>query len=221
MFGTSDDFVFFSILLHVATLFAVIIVQWKDVKFLIKHPFSRPAQMIYLATIPTVIIVILFKGVFEDAFSGGLLPICFAITAVLLATTQLFAKNVPGKNITPKTSILVGMVQGLAVLPGISRSGSTICTAVLCGVSKEKASSFSFLLSIPIILASIASELLDAITTGQAVLSVPIVPTITAAITAFVVGCISIKFMLSMFQKVSLWWFVGYLLFISAVSLFV
>ena len=76
IFGTSDDFVFFSVLLHFATLFAVVIVLWKDIKFLIKNPFSRPAKMIYIATIPTVVIVLLFKGFFEDAFSGNLLPIC-------------------------------------------------------------------------------------------------------------------------------------------------
>lgn len=221
IFGTSDDFVFFSVLLHFATLFAVVIVLWKDIKFLIKNPFSRPAKMIYIATIPTVVIVLLFKGFFEDAFSGNLLPICFVITAILLAATELFAKKIDGKKMSFKTAALVGVAQGIAVLPGISRSGASICTAVLCGVDRQRASRFSFIISIPIILASIAYELFGAITSGGVILDTPLVPTLFAFVAAFVAGLFCVKFMLTVFQKIKLWWFVGYLIIIAGVSLLV
>lgn len=221
IFGTSDDFVFFSVLLHFATLFAVVIVLWKDIVYLVKNPFSRPAKMIYLATIPTVLLVLLFKGFFESAFSGAFLPICFVITAVLLAITELFTTKISGKKMDYKTALLVGVAQGFAVLPGVSRSGSSICTAVLCGVDRYRASRFSFIISIPIILASIAYELFEAVISGGVAIDVPLVPTICAFVVAFVSGLFCVKFMLTIFQKLSLWWFVGYLIIIAGISFMV
>ena len=218
IFGTNCDFVFFSVLLHLATLLAVLIVLWKDIKFLFKNPFSKPAKMLYAATIPTILIVLCFKGFFEGSFNGELLPLCFMITALLLIITQVFGKSIRTKKISYKTAITIGIVQGLAVLPGISRSGSTICTGVLCGLDSKNASRFSFLLSIPIILASIFHELLGVITKGAPLFDVGIIPTLIAFVCAFVVGLLCVKFMLTAFQKISLWWFAGYLIILAGVA---
>ena len=221
IFGTNCDFVFFSVLLHLATLLAVLIVLWKDIKFLFKNPFSKPAKMLYSATIPTILIVLCFKGFFEGSFNGELLPLCFMITALLLIITQVFGKSIRTKKISYKTAITIGLVQGLAVLPGISRSGSTICTGVLCGLDSKNASRFSFLLSIPIILASIFHELLGVITKGAPLFDVGIIPTLIAFVCAFVVGLLCVKFMLTAFQKISLWWFAGYLIILAGVAFMV
>ena len=221
IFGTECNFVFFSVLLHFATLLAVVIVLWKDIKFLLKNPFSKPAKMLYVATIPTVIIVLCFKGFFEDAFSGNLLPVCFLITAILLAITQIFAKTIVPQKINFKAAVIVGLVQGLAVLPGISRSGATISAGVLLGVDKKTASRFSFLLSIPIILASIAHEILSVITTGASLFDVGIAPSLVAFMVAFVSGLFCVRFMLTVFQKINLWWFFAYLVIITGVSFFI
>lgn len=221
IFGTNCDFVFFSVLLHLATLLAVLIVLWKDIKFLFKNPFSKPAKMLYAATIPTILIVLCFKGFFEGSFNGELLPLCFMITALLLIITQVFGKSIRTKKISYKTAITIGIVQGLAVLPGISRSGSTICTGVLCGLDSKNASRFSFLLSIPIILASIFHELLGVITKGAPLFDVGIIPTLIAFVCAFVVGLLCVKFMLTAFQKISLWWFAGYLIILAGVAFMV
>lgn len=220
IFGIQADFLFFSVLLHLATLFAVVLVLWKDIKHLFLHPFGKEAQMLYTATLPTVLIVLFFQGFFESAFSGMLLPICFMITAVLLFLTEILAKKSSGK-ITFKTSFITGVAQGFAVLPGISRSGATICTAVLLGVDRGRASRFSFILSIPIILASMAYEILGAVTSGEEVLTLPILPTILAFLSAFIVGVLSVKFMLGAFQKIRLWWFSIYLAILSVISLFI
>lgn len=220
IFGVNADFMFFSVLLHLATLFAVVLVLWKDIKHLVLHPFCKEAQMLYTATIPTVLIVLLFQGFFEDAFSGALLPICFMITAVLLFLTEVLANKSMGK-MGFKTSFITGVAQGLAVLPGISRSGATICTAVLLGVDRKRASRFSFILSIPIILASMAYEIFGAITAGEQVLTLPILPTILAFLSAFLVGVFCVKFMLGTFQKIKLWWFSIYLIIVAVISLFV
>lgn len=221
LFGVDCNFVFFSVLLHLATLLSVLIVLWKEIKFLFKNPFSKPAKMLYAATIPTIIIVLCFKGFFEESFNGGLLPLCFMITAILLIVTQVFGKTVHRKKLSYKTAITIGIVQGLAVLPGISRSGSTICTGVLCGLDSKNASRFSFLLSIPIILASIFHELLDIIITGAPLFDVGIVPSLIAFVCAFVVGLFCVKFMLTAFQKISLWWFAGYLIILAGVAFMV
>lgn len=221
IFGTNCDFVFFSVLLHLATLLAVLIVLWKDIKFLFKNPFSKPAKMLYAATIPTILIVLCFKGFFEGSFNGELLPLCFMITALLLIITQVFGKSIRTKKISYKTAITIGIVQGLAVLPGISRSGSTICTGVLCGLDAKNASRFSFLLSIPIILASIFHELLGVITKGAPLFDVGIIPTLIAFVCAFVVGLLCVKFMLTAFQKITLWWFAGYLIILTGVAFMV
>ena len=197
---------------------AVLIVLWKDIKFLFKNPFSKPAKMLYAATIPTILSVLCFKGFFEGSFNGELLPLCFMITALLLIITQVFGKSIRTKKISYKTAITIGIVQGLAVLPGISRSGSTICTGVLCGLDSKNASRFSFLLSIPIILASIFHELLGVITKGAPLFDVGIIPTLIAFVCAFVVGLLCVKFMLTAFQKISLWWFAGYLIILAGVA---
>ena len=220
IFGIETDFLFFSVLLHLATLFAVVLVLWKDIKHLVFHPFCKEAQMLYAATVPTVLIVLVFQGFFEGAFSGTFLPISFMITAILLFLTELLASKSSGK-MTFKTALFTGVAQGLAVLPGISRSGATICTSVLLGVDRKRASRFSFILSIPIILASMAYEILGALSSGEEVLSIPIIPTIFAFFAAFILGVISVKFMLNAFQKIKLWWFSIYLVILSVVSFFV
>lgn len=220
IFGTNCDFILFSILLHLATLFAVVVVLWKDIKFLVKKTFGNGAMKLYIATIFSIIIVLLFKSTFENAFSGAFLPICFLITASLLLITEILGRRASNKKISKKTAVLIGIAQGIAVFPAISRSGATICTAILCGVNRENASRFSFLLSIPIILASVVYEIFDAIKMGAPIIDTPIIPTIFAFLSAFVVGVLCLKFMLKVFQKIKLWYFSIYLVFISALSFF-
>jgi undecaprenyl-diphosphatase len=90
----------------------------------------------------------------------------------------------------------------------------------LCGADKQQASRFSFLLSIPIILASIAYELLDVIINQKPFFDVGVLPTLLAFVSAFVVGLLCVKFMLTVFQKINLWWFSAYLIIIAGVSFF-
>ena len=219
IFGTNCDFLFFSLLLHLATLFAVVVVLWKEIKFLIKKPFSPLAIQLYLSTIVTIVMVLIFEAFIKDAFGGSLLPICFMLTAILLYITEVYTKK-QAKPLNLKTSLIMGFAQGIAVLPGISRSGATICTGILCGLSREEASRFSFLMSIPIIVASMGYDILDAVVQGEAIFNVPILPAIFGFISAFLVGVLAVKFMINMLQKVKLWWFSIYLIILSIISLF-
>ena len=230
IFGISGNTLLLTILLHLATLFAVFYVLRKEIWQLICHPFSRQAKNLYLATIPTVAIVLLSKGFLEDSFaSAKLLPYCFLITAALLLFTYFLGKKnqqkvfeyptVGFKN-NIRTSVVMGVAQGLAVLPGISRSGSTICAGLLSGEKRENVAKFSFLMSIPIILASMLYEIIkgDFGVVSQKGMALPI---IVAFLSAFIVGILSIKLMLKVVEKAKYYWFSIYLVALAILAFFV
>jgi undecaprenyl-diphosphatase len=218
LFNIQGDFVFFSVILHFVTLLAVIIYFRKQVWFLIRHPFSPIAKKLILATLPTIVIVLIFKKYIENSFDGALLPFCFVFTAILLLFTQFFATNTQ-KDVDSKSAFVMGLMQGVAVLPGISRSGSTICTGILMGNGKTQSAQFSFLMSIPIILASMVYELFGFVNAGGG--HIFVWPTVVASVFAFVVGLASIKFMMWVVKKVKFYWFSIYLFGLAIICFFV
>ncbi|MDD4815994.1 MAG: undecaprenyl-diphosphate phosphatase [Clostridia bacterium] len=217
IFGVECNFIFFSLLLHFATLLAIVVVLKKQIWFLIKNPFCKNALQLYLATIPTIVIVLIFEKFFKSAFTGLYLPICFLITATFLLIAEFFGRK-KTKNLTTKTGLIMGIAQGIAVLPGISRSGATICAGLFCGAKREDATQFSFLMSIPIILASMCYELLDCIKNGMPLFDTPVFETFVSFVFAFFVGVLCIKFMLKTLQKIKLYWFSIYLILLSILS---
>ena len=222
IFGVeTGNFLFVSIILHVATLISVIVLYYKQIWHLIKNPFSKETLLIVVATIPTVIIVLLFKGFFEDAFSGGYLSICFMITAIILMLTYFKTKSqkkLTYQKITYKNAVVIGIMQGFAVLPGISRSGSTISAGVLQGIDSEKATSFSFILSIPIILASLVYELFSCFYNGGQFFVGSYINLIISFIIALVSGIFAIKIIA---KTGKYYWFSIYLCIIALISCFV
>lgn len=129
----------------------------------------RIALYVILATIPTGLIGVLFKDVFEELFHN-VHAVCIAlgVTGALLLSTRITQRDKAGTgaltHLTPGKALLIGLVQGMAITPGISRSGSTIATALLLGVPREEAARFSFLLSIPAICGAIVLMLKDGAT---------------------------------------------------------
>ena len=230
IFGIEGNTLLLTILLHVATLFAVFFVLRKEIWQLIRHPFSLEARNLYIATIPTVMIVLLSKGFLEDQFSSAkLLPYCFILTAILLAVTNVIDERNKKKNLyypdqgfrnNVRSSLVMGIAQGLAVLPGISRSGSTICAGLLAGENREKTAKFSFLMSIPIILGSMLYEILKG-DYGTLASTSMIAPLIVAFLSAFLVGIFSIKLMLRVVQNAKYYWFSIYLVGVSILAFFV
>lgn len=144
IFNFEGNFIFFSLLLHLATLFAVLFVLRKQVLYLIKNPFCDLAKRLYIATIPTIIIAILFMDFFKNSFSGNLLPICFMLTAFFLFLVEIIGKKT-FKQINRKTAFIMGLAQGIAILPGISRSGATIITGLFAKAHERKFPNFLFL----------------------------------------------------------------------------
>lgn len=228
--GISENTLLFSVLLHVATLLAVIYVYWKDIVQLIKHPFCKTNRLLISATIPTVILAIILKTFIEDSFNGSSLIICFFITGmVLLFSDFVSRKKMPYKkikqgvfdkktvtsditnmNLSYKQAIAVGICQGLACFPGISRSGSTIAGGLIFGVDKKDSADFSFLLSIPVIIGSLILEVVDFIKT-PAPLPFSTFGIILSCFFAFVAGLLCIKLLLRMVKKQRLIWFSLYL----------
>lgn len=222
LFGINNDFLLLSVILHVATLLSVLIVLKSEVKELIKHPFGDLSKKLILATIPTVVIVILFKSFFDNAFDGKYLPFCFMLTSVLIVLSEFICKKKTNltKTITSKDSIIMGIAQGIAVLPGISRSGTTICTGLICGKNREEVAHFSFLMSIPIILASLVLEVYEYVKVGQ-VLIISWYELLIGFIVAFITGLFAVKFMLKLIEKHSLMIFAVYLVIIAIISFFI
>ena len=180
---------------------------------------SKIDGYLVLACVPTVAFAFAFKLLFPDLLEGKLLGCGFVLTAVLLYAGENF-NSTKSAFLAPKTSILTGVLQGIAVLPGVSRSGATISALTLQGVEKKAATTFSFLLSIPIILGSALYESLD-LFTGKATLSIAPAAVVAGMISAFLSGLVAIKFFLKLIEKHSMTGFVIYTLLLGiAVSVY-
>ena len=239
--GIGQENLFFNIMLHVGTLFAVLIALRKTWIPLLPFPCSKKKKSqignleiqtvfgglsaikidgcVVLACLPTVALAFVFKLLTPSLLGGKLLGCGFVLTATLLYLGENF-KPTKSTLLTPKTSILTGVLQGIAVLPGVSRSGATISALTLQGIDKKAATTFSFLLSIPIIIGSALYESLDLIT-GKATLSISASAVVVGVIAAFLSGLAAIKFFLKLIEKHSMLGFIVYTLLLGlAVSVY-
>ena len=239
--GIGQENLFFNIMLHVGTLFAVLIALRKTWIPLLQFPCSKKKKSqignleiqtvfgglsaikidgcVVLACLPTVALAFVFKLLTPSLLDGKLLGCGFVLTATLLYLGENF-KPTKSTLLTPKTSILTGVLQGIAVLPGVSRSGATISALTLQGIDKKAATTFSFLLSIPIIIGSALYESLDLIT-GKATLSISASAVVVGVIAAFLSGLAAIKFFLKLIEKHSMAGFIVYTLLLGiAVSVY-
>ncbi len=217
-FGIQDNVVFYSVMLHIGTLIPVIIVLWKDIIGLFKKPLNKLGYLV-LATIPAGVIGLVFSfalksyggldGIFLDNI--WILAITFAFTAFELLFSEWRAKKVAMDNpINLKTSLIMGAGQAVGVFPGISRSGTTISAGCLAKVDKNENASFTFLMSIPIILAAAGMSTIDVIQQGT-IGNVDWLALSLGMVTAMVCGYIAIKFMLAIIKKANYKWFSLYL----------
>ncbi len=215
-----EESLFLSILLHVATLFSIVVVFWRDIWELIRHPFSKKTVMLMVATIPTCLIVLVLMPIIKSSFGGALLPFCFLISALLLFATEFLTKKKTTHELNYKTAFIMGIAQGFAVFPGISRSGTTICAGILAGGDKKESAKFSFLMSIPIIILSMVMEIYE-ICQGSVTINYPVIAIIASFLVAFLSGIFAIKFMMKLTEKGNLKWFSLYLLIIGIVTFFI
>ncbi|MDE6867886.1 MAG: undecaprenyl-diphosphate phosphatase [Clostridia bacterium] len=233
VFGINDDQIalFFTIILHLGTLVAVCVVFWKDIIALFKKPF-KTLGFLALATVPAAITGLLFEYFdLDDVLlnrkcMGIVLSVLFFVTAAVLFITEMVVKR--RQNTLPlcfKTVIPMGLAQAMAVLPGISRSGSTICAGTLAGCRSEEVAKFSFLMSIPVILGGFIVELGSGLYKGEIQQSfVEGGATLGWSVAlGFIISAISglfaIKVMLKVIKKANYKWFSLYLVLLSITCL--
>lgn len=212
-FGITDGGLLLTLILHLATLLAVVVVYRQRLWQLIRHPWCLATAQLIIATVLTCGIVLVFHDVIDQLFTVAALPYAFIVCGVyLFLPTVLQPKNKPHPW---WQSVAMGLAQGVAVVPGLSRSGVTITTGRLSGMSATDATDFSFLMSIPIIFGSFLVELLR----GGNLQSLGVGSIILAFGTAFFSGILAIKFMLNLIRKIDLRWFAVYLFVLGSVLL--
>ena len=210
LFGLEPD-LFLTVALHFGTLIAVCIFYKNQLWQIAKHPFCKKAKLVYLATLPTAMLGVLAKLFLPDILDGLLLPLGFALTFVLLITSSLAKKQQHNLITMPyKTAFWCGIAQGIAVLPGLSRSGTTICFLKWRGTKGTSATELSFLMSIPVILGSIVLLLPDVLSTST---SIHVLPLVVGTATSFVFGYLSLGFLHKIAKTSSFEKFAPYMVF--------
>ena len=217
----------FTIIVHVATVLSTLVILWKEIEWIFKGLFkfqmndeTRYVINIIVSMIPIGIVGVFFKDKVEAIFGSGLLVVgcCLLVTALLLSFSYYYKPRQKEK-ISLKDAFIIGLSQACAVLPGLSRSGTTIATGLLLGNSKEKLAQFSFLMVIPPIL---GEALLDAIKMkkGEDIAGdIPAISLIVGFLAAFVSGCVACKWMINIVKKGKLIYFAIYCTIAGAVTL--
>ena len=215
---------FLTLILHLATAFSTIIVYRKKVYKIFsdllkfeKNPGFTLSIKIIISMIPAVIIALFYEKEISKLFNQNMI-----LVGIMLSITSLFLflsdRNFNNKSdITFKNSILIGIIQAIAILPGISRSGSTISCSVLLGVKRIKAAEFSFLMVLPLIFGSILKSLFEI---ENYTSNVKITPLITGFISAFITGIFACRWMIILVRKSKLKYFGFYCLVLGFFSIY-
>ena len=227
LFGMEDgsDNLMFTVAVHVATVLSTLVVLHKEIAWIVKGLFSssgaqngnggywqkeetRYALNILVSMIPVGIVGLFFKDKVEEIFGSGLLIVgcSLLLTAVLLIFSYI-AQPRPKERISLLNAFVIGIAQACAVLPGLSRSGSTIATGLLLGNKKETLAKFSFLMVIPPILGEALLDVLKAMK-GEAVMAdAQLLPLTVGFVAAFVSGCFACKWMIGIVKRGKLIYF--------------
>ncbi len=243
LLGTAgEENLSFAVAVHTATVLSTLTILWKEVSWVLKGTFTTTkwnaeknyAAKIIVSMIPVFIVGIFFKDTVEAFFGNGLLlvGICLLCTAVLLWISEfvtkyratkatLSGKTVDdiGNEVSYWSAFVIGLSQAIAVLPGLSRSGTTIATGLLCGVKKSEVAQFSFLMVLVPILGESFLEVIDAIQNPALATDIPMLSLIIGFVAAFVTGCLACKFMINIVKKQKLIYFAIYCLLAGAFSI--
>ena len=213
----------FTVVLHFATALSTLVIFRKEVfeiiKGLLQFKWNEEFQFsvkIILSMIPAVVVGLLFEEQLESFFGGKILIVgaMLLVTAVLLLLADK-AKNT-NKNVSFSNSVIIGISQAIAMLPGISRSGATISTSVLLGVDRTKAARFSFLMVVPLIFGKIGKDVLSGDLNFQSSETLPIA---IGFIAAFLSGLLACKWMIALVKKSKLSYFSLYCAIVGVIAI--
>ena len=231
----------FTIAVHVATVLSTLVILGSEIGKILKgmcnplsprslkgngtflnrlNPDQRYVLNILVSMIPIGIVGVFFKDKVEDIFGSGLLVvgICLLLTAALLTFSYL-ARPRQRENISLSHAFIIGLAQAVAVLPGLSRSGSTIATGLLLGNKKEKLAQFSFLMVIPPILGEALLDVLKMVKGEEATGGIDTLPLIVGFVAAFISGCAACKWMIGIVKKGKLIYFAYYCAIVGVSSI--
>ena len=228
IFGiTGGDNLMFDVAVHVATVCSTLVVLWSEIEWIVKGLFkgrmneeTRYVLNILVSMIPVGIVGLFFKDEVEAVFGSGLLivGIMLLVTASLLVFSY-YAKPRQKEKISIRDAFIIGVAQACAVMPGLSRSGSTIATGLLLGNKKERLAQFSFLMVIPPIL---GEALLDGVKVakGEDVFgNIGTLPLVVGFLAAFLSGCFACKWMINIVKRGKLIWFGVYCAVVGLVAI--
>ena len=226
----------FDIVVHVATVLATLVVLWKEVVWILKGLFQplrggegnmvsrlneeqRYVINIIISMIPVGVVGLCFKDYIESLYADSVLPVvgaCLIITSLLLALTHYY-KPKTRSEVSPLHAFVIGLAQACAVLPGLSRSGSTIATGLLLGNDRQKLAQFSFLMVIPPILGEALIDFEHIVSPSAEYLAehgieqpIETIPLLVGFVAAFVSGCFACKWMIALVKRCNLIWFAAY-----------
>lgn len=224
----------FDVILHAATVCSTLVILWPLFKKLCISffTFKRDYNFYYvckilLSCIPVAIVGFCFKDQVEQFFGNGLFTvgICLLVTSALLIFAHYSDRFIPsnrGRNIGWLDAFVIGCSQAVAVLPGLSRSGTTIATGILIGDKRDEMAQFSFLMVIIPILGEALLDVKDMIfpdATSVATTDIGILPLIVGFVAAFVVGCAACKWMINLVKKGKLVWFALYCIVMGVICI--
>lgn len=216
---SAADNLLFTVTVHAATVLSTIVILWKEIEVLFKGTFFTTkwnnektyVAKILLSCIPVMIVGLFFKDKVEAIFGSGLLIVgcCLLLTALLL-TFAYYAKPRKKEDISYRDAFIIGLGQAIAVLPGLSRSGTTIATGLILGNKKENIAQFSFLMVLIPILGETLLNIIDIIKDPALLGGIGFTPLLIGFIGAFISGCIACKFMINLVKKGKLIYFAIY-----------
>ena len=205
----------FTVAVHVATVLSTLVILWREIDWIFKGLFkfqmndeTKYVVNIVISMIPVGIVGLFFKDYVEDVFGSGLAIVgsMLLVTAALL-TFSYYAKPRQKEHIGWRDAFIIGLAQACAVMPGLSRSGSTIATGLLLGNKKESLAQFSFLMVIPPILGEALLDVIKGLKGEEAFGGIDMLPLAVGFMAAFVSGCLACKWMIDIVKKGKLIYF--------------
>ena len=205
----------FTVAVHVATVLSTLVILWKEIDWIFRGLFkcemnaeTKYMLNIVVSMIPVGIVGVFFKDYVEEVFGSGLVIVgCMLLLTAALLTFSYIAKPRKKENISLRDAFIIGLAQACAVMPGLSRSGSTIATGLLLGNKKESLAQFSFLMVIPPILGEALLDVVKGLKGEEAFGGIDMMPLAIGFIAAFVSGCIACKWMINIVKKGKLIYF--------------
>ena len=217
----------FTVAVHVATVLSTLVILWKEIDWIFRGLFkmqlndeTRYVINIIISMIPVGIVGVFFKDAVENIFGSGLLIVgCMLLLTAMLLTFSYYAKPRQKEKISLRDAFIIGIAQACAVMPGLSRSGSTIATGLLLGNKKEKLAQFSFLMVIPPILGEALLDILKAVKGEELFGGIDTMPLIIGFVAAFISGCLACQWMINVVKKGKLIYFGIYCAIAGAITI--